>query len=487
MDQPNIDFNIFITANSEHHIRSMIFLASCFNQKHESCKLFLIAASSDYPKYSIYENIENIKILLIGRRIIGSSVNESLNKEFKKKLKVSDKTSIIKKTISNLINRPNFGKFFKFFVEFLKETSIGNLYREKIATQKFEKDILECGVYFDLYRPSLVLSFGDRHPDIEVCVLFNAMNRNIKILIPYLSNYETIGGLKVRRDFNGNTLKGFHTIFPFSLYRIYASYKFRKQIISNTFFHPPFLLNALCKLKVLSSFPWCNGNGVSSIVTVDTKRTYNLFKENFVPESKLNIAGGFAFDKLYENFINQANIKVELYKKYNFNFKKKLIILAVPQGYEQGIIDKESHWLEVNYIVEQLSLMNYNFLLSVHPRCDLNHYAFLSEKYNCKIAEEPSYEILPACDIFVAAYTSLFVWAAMCGIRSICCDFNNWNLDIYDYLTSVKRIQDRKILKATIYEIINDKKFDFKKDWDILSRNEVFDGQTIKRYFDLIV
>ena len=50
-----------------------------------------------------------------------------------------------------------------------------------------------------------------------------------------------------------------------------------------------------------------------------------------------------------------------------------------------------------------------------------------------------------------------------------------------DYLQSITFVDNKLIFIESVEELI-EKDVDFKKDWDILSRSEVFDGNVISRY-----
>jgi len=55
---------------------------------------------------------------------------------------------------------------------------------------------------------------------------------------------------------------------------------------------------------------------------------------------------------------------------------------------------------------------------------------------------------------------------------------------MYDFLTSIKKIDKKDCLKGELINFLKEK-IEFSRDWRMLSRDEVFDGGTIKRYVKL--
>ena len=55
---------------------------------------------------------------------------------------------------------------------------------------------------------------------------------------------------------------------------------------------------------------------------------------------------------------------------------------------------------------------------------------------------------------------------------------------MYDFLTSIKKIDKKDSFEGELVDFLKEK-IDFSRDWRMLSRDEVFEGGTIKRYVKL--
>ena len=277
----------------------------------------------------------------------------------------------------------------------------------------------------------------------------------------------------------------YQTMKPFSFYRRMKAAHFRDQLHEGLFYQPPSMLAAYEKFGALSSYPWCLGNGLSDIICVDSEVTAQRYQKDRVRPEKIRIVGDVVYDKIAESFHRRHEIRAALTKKYGFDDNLKLIVLALPQLAEQGVMDWEPHWREMRFLVEVVSKTGQNLLLSLHPRMNPHDYAFLEQEYPCRIAKERLSDIVSAPDVFMANYSSTVVWAVLCGIRTIIVDFYGLNYKFFDYLRSVSVIRDRGKLQSELAGVIQGQEVDFSTDWKALSRQEVLDGRTIERYLDL--
>lgn len=333
---------------------------------------------------------------------------------------------------------------------------------------------------------NLVLSQSDRtHDYLESNILFAAKSLNIKIILPFLAQYDINAALDYRKDDNGNIYNEYKPFSPPTIYKLVSYFRFRNQLYKNCFFQAPYLLNAHNKNRTLSSFPWWVGNGISDIVCVDSQHSYDKYKKYNVKQNKLRIVGHAQFDEVFISFKNKEIIKGNLLKKYKFSASKKLIILSLPQHAEQGFINWEKHIKGIYDIFEQLERSQSNILVSIHPRQELENYSFLENKFNCIIADENLSSIIGASDIFIASNSSTSTWAVLCGIPGI-------NIvgpidNLFNHLESIQYVDDINKLSNTLENLIVSEPLNFSNDWKLLSKDEVFDGNFYSRFLQLML
>ena len=369
---------------------------------------------------------------------------------------------------------------------FLLNTSIVQYLRERRITKRIALSKAQAGALLELAKPDVVLSISDRSQDyVESGILWAARKRNIKIVIPYVAHFDADAAIFNRQDEKGRLQPEFNPLWPFSLYKFAAYFRFRKQTYRNALFQAAFVLNAHRKSGTLSSYPWCIGNGICDVVCVNSQQTEERYVSRCVPAEKIHIVGDVYYDDVSNSLSQKDYLEPALRKKYALNPDKKIIVLAMPQYAEQGVLNWKDHWGEIDRVLQSTIETGHNVLISLHPRMDPQDYAFLESKYPCHIAEERLAEFLPIGDVFVALYSTTIIWAVLCGIPSVIMDFHKLSGDIADDLHTLSIVTEHSALKSTIEKTLTDNTVDFRPDWRALSRNDIFDGKTVQRYRDL--
>lgn len=365
-------------------------------------------------------------------------------------------------------------------IEVARESTPGHLFRERALVLRLKQEKMMAESLFDRLQPNLVLAFGDRHPDFEAPILVVARERGVKVVIPYTSLSVKDIAVEVRRK-----EAGFNARKPFSVYRWMKAAHFRDQLHEGLFNQPPSLLTAYEKFGALSKFPWVPGNGLIDVICVDSEATSRMYQKDRVPKERIRIIGDVVYDKIADTLGRKDAVRAGIFSKYEFAPDKKLIVLALPQLAEQGIMDWDSHWKETCLLVDEVSRSGQNVLISLHPRMDAAQYAFLERDYPCRIAQVRLAEFLPAADVFVAAFSSTVIWAVLCGIKTIILDLYKLNYAFFDSLESVVVVKTHADLQSRLGEVISGAHTDFTSDWEALSRNAVLDGRTVHRYKEL--
>ena len=122
------------------------------------------------------------------------------------------------------------------------------------------------------------------------------------------------------------------------------------------------MILALKLFGTLSKNPWQMGCGKVNRICVDSQHTYNRYKKNGVPMSKMRIIGDIATDELYKSCKNKKELRVDIIRKYSLDPSKKIMICAIPQLYEHDRLDIDSHWNEIYFLLESFCRNKNKFL-----------------------------------------------------------------------------------------------------------------------------
>ena len=357
--------------------------------------------------------------------------------------------------------------------------------RELLIRFRLKAHIRIARDLFEGLNPTVVFSLSDRsHDYVESSLLYVARKKGIKIILPYIANFSIQSAIEYRSDNANKILAEFSTFSPFSLYKLKSYFVLKEQVISKCFFQAPFNLNAHKTVGTLSKYPWWVGNGISDIVCVDSVLTAKKYKVNKVDPSKLTITGHIDYDLVFSSMLNKESIKSKLMKSYDLVLSENILVLSMPQYAEQGFIAYEDHWVEIETLLSQCQLAEYNLLVSLHPRQDRAKYEYLEKKYSCRILSEPLAEIIAVADIFVAANSNTLIWSVLCGIPAI--SVMSPTEYLYSHLSSVLHVERNKDVYRAIGEMNSFSQVNRQYDWLELSREKVFDGKVAHRFLKLV-
>lgn len=364
-------------------------------------------------------------------------------------------------------------------------SSLFYLLREQYIFNRLGKHKKHALEFIDEHKPDIVISISDRsHDYVEASTLWAAKQRGIKVLIPYVAQYDMDAALVYRISQNGKPYPELHPFRPLSIYKFISYLRLKNQLYKSLFFQAPYVLNANRRSGTLSAYPWWIGNGNSDVVCVDSGYTATKYAEHRVKRDKIVVMGHVAYDRVFFSYTNRQLIRRTLMEKYSLTSSKKLLVMSLPQYAEQGYMSWDRHWAELDSIIEVVASTNHNLLLSVHPRSDVRNYEFLEEKYKCRILQEPLSDVIGAADLFLASNSTTFTWAALCGIPSIA--LMSPVPFLFSYLESVRQVNASTDLGAEINNILESPAISFERDWQRLSRNEVFDGRYQERFLRLL-
>jgi len=451
--------NILMLANNYARIHDLVRLAKGISTRGPKFN-FIFVLPLILFNYKEYIENENFQVILLDKDLSENKVQ-----------RVSIKNKII-----------SYGFLFKMLTS-IRDTSLGEIasyLRYKIIFKRIyerSKEIL------NVLSPISIFTTGDRESIRGTAFLKAAKDKKIAIIIPYLTVSGADAPAFLRRE-----RKIYRLSFLSPIITKYVFNKFTDQVYNSKWgdmiFYRPSEILTLNRFNALSENPWFMGLGLSDIVIVDNKYTYQNYRKFGIPENKLRIYGDLSFDDLYNSYLNKDKIKQNIINEYLLDPEKKIVIIALPQFAEHNIMSWDLHWKEINFILSEVSKVFNNILISLHPKMEREEYMFLENKYSCKILQERLYRVLPIADMFISVNSSTIGWAVLCGIKTATFEFYDLPI-VFEGLSSIKRIYEKDEIEHKIKEYL-EQEVDFSADWNILSKNEVFDGKVIDRNFKLL-
>jgi hypothetical protein len=337
---------------------------------------------------------------------------------------------------------------------------IKNLFSFAVGLRYITKEALRLKTYYrntievmSRYNISTIVTMGDRHYGYELSFLRYCLQYGKKSVIVPIAKAASPTAIAIASRNNKNLDASLHlllrTLFPRQCYYDSISEKL-------LFYYKPSEMIALYLNRMLPANPWVIGGGASQRVLVDGEEALDALVTLGCEPQKIEITGHSSHDTIFHAFTNQKNLKAELIQEYGFG-ARNIIVLALPQLAEHNILGWDEHWQEIEFLMQSVSNIDSNVLISLHPKMDYNEYAKRAERFDLAISRKSLAQIIPVADIFMSTFSSTVQWSILCEIPTLIFDFYNLNYKIYDFaFPGVLVIRDKNVFESTLRNIHED-------------------------------
>lgn len=468
---------ILVVCNSRHHSRSTLMLAEQLVAQAGHGDVTALCEPGEESYFESVRDAQITRVLPFASATTGKLATPSAGAE--QAVAAPGGFERVYRHIARVRSRSN-SALVRTLIDLFRNTSAGSYLQQRQVVRHYRAQLAIADRLIEAIAPTVVLAYGDRHIDFELPVLAVAKRRGIRILLPY-SSYSGAAGMVRIRKIQGD----YGRWWPFSLYRLYAGLHLGKQLKDGYFWQRPSILMALDELGLLTGNPWCMGNGPADIVCVDNASTLERYGDEGVPRHKLRIVGDTAYDALFACFAMRDRLRAQMVCDGLIEAGRKTIVIALPQFAEQGLMDWAEHWREIEHLLAAVCNCGQNVLVSLHPRVNPEDYRHLEARYPLRLATEPLKDVLAVADAFVAANSSTVFWAVLCGIPVVVLDYFGLDASLFGELTSLAYVRDRHTVSDAVAAALFAAAPDFSADWQLLSRDLVFDGKVTRRYYEL--
>lgn len=223
--------------------------------------------------------------------------------------------------------------------------------------------------------------------------------------------------------------------------------------------NPPAWLVAAQVVGIMPHNPWTLGGGAAWSMAVESRYFKDAFVEQGVPGEKIRVTGKPRYDAPAKRWSVQTAEKSRICGEVGIDAEKPLLVCAVHQAAEHGLLSWPEHWEEIEFLFGVLASLrpSANVLLSLHPKSDFNQYAPRAEKYGLIIASDHPYDqLIPICDAYVASFSSTITLAIACHKPTIVIDYYGDGYDFFDDMPGIVVCRSHEIFSATIGELFAD-------------------------------
>lgn len=289
------------------------------------------------------------------------------------------------------------------------------------------------------HRASAVVVFDDRHLLPDRIAITAARHSGIPVaLVPYaVSSLESDVFVRSRESAH---IVG---IPPHARIKSRIAAELPNQITragdgKQLLFYPPLETMLIHWSGLLPQRPWVYGGGGADLVCALGSDHAAYMTEGGVPSSRIATTGQPSLDRLLLTAGQRAQLRATLSQRYQLSDTTPLVICAVPQHAEHGMADHRHHERTTHELFSALAATGLPTLLSLHPKSERADYESAASAARLPILHERLADVLPACDLLVAAFSSTVRWAIALGIPAITLDNIDSGYELYQDIDGVR-------------------------------------------------
>lgn len=182
-------------------------------------------------------------------------------------------------------------------------------------------------------------------------------------------------------------------------------------------------------LGIAPPLPWILHSGQADAIALESDAVRDYCIAEGLASDKLVVTGSTALDIMFDVMSARAHKKAILCRKLGLPEDLPILLTALPPDslyMGRPECDFKTYDDLVEFWCRSLtSIQGYNHIVVLHPSVRHEDLKYI-EKYGVKIAVEPTMNVIPLCDIFVASISSVIQWAITCSIPVL-------NYDVYRY------------------------------------------------------
>ena len=201
-------------------------------------------------------------------------------------------------------------------------------------------------------------------------------------------------------------------------------------------------LLAIKFFKIEVEKPWVFNSTNADIVFLESLAMRDYYSAVGLDANNLVVTGAPTSDLIYEVGANLNGIKTRLRTKYCLDRYQKVVLLALPPDFFYVVGGRPqsnyaNHAEVINFFSHLIGAhQSVRWIISLHPSMTKSDYGAL-ELAGATIIDEPAYQLLPLCDIYLATVSSTIRWAIACGVPVINYDFYRYRYDHFESVDGV--------------------------------------------------
>lgn len=197
----------------------------------------------------------------------------------------------------------------------------------------------------------------------------------------------------------------------------------RTQNGKTIFMFDPFMMLAAWLSGLLPQNPWQTPSELYDLVFAESEFSRDLLVGSQYDPAKVVVAGKPLLDQVFEK-LQEPQYRTMLYHDLDLRSDEPFVLVNVEPAAEHRYASWEEHWSRFHAVMDALKKTGVKAILSLHPLCHSDDYAFVEEQYGFKVSNKWTIaELYPYCSLSVSFPCSTNLLAPIFKKRLLIYDF----------------------------------------------------------------
>lgn len=203
--------------------------------------------------------------------------------------------------------------------------------------------------------------------------------------------------------------------------------------------------------------PWIFNSGDAAVIAAESPRLLQTYLLQGLPRGQLALTGCASDDLLFSALSNRRNLRQSLLQSRGLPESKPMLLVAFPQDQsaaKRGRAEFRTYSELIEAWGSALAMMKeFAVFILPHPRTHIDSLARLEEQHGLSIVDRDIVELIPLCDVFVAAASATIRLAVACGKPTINYDCERYGYSDYSADSGVVNVDSQAAFRSKLAAI----------------------------------
>jgi hypothetical protein len=310
--------------------------------------------------------------------------------------------------------------------------------------------------FLQAIRPDVIILAEDNVERLSIVLINEGVRQGIPSIIIPFTIPNPLEPAKAYRDRRPNQVRG-----PLArlLIALYPKWRFRLDG-QDLLRVPAFMAFVLELLGQSSPAPWILNRGGAARIALDSEVQLDGYLKLGFPPAQLSVVGDVNGETLHQGLVNKPRLLADLCAKHGFQPDRPLILCGFPPnqfGSKADDFEFQDYDALIEAWIESFRALGdrANIIVRPHPRADMSRFEAFAAP-NVRFTWQPTAELIPLCDLYVASISATIRWAISCGIPVVNYDTYRYRYGDYDKAAGVIQTEALADFRAHLTRFVND-------------------------------